>query len=222
MAGDKAAVTKKHEPALASPTAWKAIGIAVGILGVLVLVAIGAMYYVAGTPGYSLYKLRAAVRDGDFVTFDEHFDTRKVVSNAIQREVGGLPAGPRIVSQKAIDMLIPASEKIIKQRIQERIAEKGSPMLGMSYEGVTYQNAAAIVTLRDPGDGSETKITLERLANRQWKVVDLDLNKAGVMYSLKEAREQAETLLLPAMPSAVRPEMVIPEGGPSLPSPPAP
>ncbi len=214
-------MTKKHEPALASPTIWKPIFIGLGVLGVLIVVAIGSMYYVAGTPAYSLYKLRAAIRDGDIVTFDEHFDTRKVISNAIQREVGGLPAGPRIVSQKAIDMLIPASEKIIKTRLQERLAEKGSPMLGMSYQGATYVNNAAIVTLRDPADGSETTITLERLKNRQWKVVDLDLNKAGVMYSLKEAREQAESLP-PIMPTPVKPGTLTPEGVPSGLVPPAP
>lgn len=207
-------MTKKHEPALSSPSVWKPIGIGLGVLGVLIVVALGAMYYVAGTPAYSLYKLRAAIRDGDFVTFDEHFDTKKVISNAIQREVGGLPAGPRIVSQKAIDMLIPASEKIIKARIQEKLSEKGSPMLGMSYVGATYVNNAAIVTLRDPADGSETKITLERLPNRQWKVVDLDLGKAGVTYSLKEAREMAEDLMQPIMPTPVKPGTLLPEGVP--------
>jgi hypothetical protein len=207
-------VTKKHEPALSSPSVWKPIFIALGVLGVLIVIALGAMYYVAGTPAYSLYKLRAAIREGDFVTFDEHFDTKKVISNAIQREVGGLPAGPRIVSQKAIDMLIPASEKIIKARIQEKLAEKGSPMLGMSYVGATYVNNAAIVTLRDPADGSETKITLERLPNRQWKVVDLDLGKAGVTYSLKEAREMAEELMQPIMPTPVKPGTLLPDGVP--------
>lgn len=207
-------MTKKHEPALSSPSVWKPIFIALGVLGVLIVIALGAMYYVAGTPAYSLYKLRAAIREGDFVTFDEHFDTKKVISNAIQREVGGLPAGPRIVSQKAIDMLIPASEKIIKARIQEKLAEKGSPMLGMSYVGATYVNNAAIVTLRDPADGSETKITLERLPNRQWKVVDLDLGKAGVTYSLKEAREMAEELMQPIMPTPVKPGTLLPDGVP--------
>lgn len=215
-------MTKKHEPALSSPSVWKPIGIGLGILGVLLVIALGAMYYVAGTPAYSLYKLRAAIRDGDFVAFDEHFDTKKVISNAIQREVGGLPAGPRIVSQKAIDMLIPASEKIIKARIQEKLAEKGSPMLGMSYVGSTYVNNAAIVTLRDPADGSETKITLERLPSRQWKVVDLDLNKAGVTYSLKEAREMAEELMQPIMPTPVKPGTLLPEGVPPGLVPPAP
>jgi hypothetical protein len=215
-------VTKKHEPALSSPSVWKPIFIALGVLGVLIVIALGAMYYVAGTPAYSLYKLRAAIREGDFVTFDEHFDTKKVISNAIQREVGGLPAGPRIVSQKAIDMLIPASEKIIKARIQEKLAEKGSPMLGMSYVGATYVNNAAIVTLRDPADGSETKITLERLPNRQWKVVDLDLGKAGVTYSLKEAREMAEELMQPIMPTPVKPGTLLPDGVPPGLVPPAP
>lgn len=215
-------MTKKHEPALASPSVWKPIFIALGVLGVLIVIALGAMYYVAGTPAYSLYKLRAAIREGDFITFDEHFDTKKVISNAIQREVGGLPAGPRIVSQKAIDMLIPASEKIIKARIQEKLAEKGSPMLGMSYVGATYVNNAAIVTLRDPADGSETKITLERMPNRQWKVVDLDLGKAGVTYSLKEAREMAEELMEPIMPTPVKPGTLLPDGVPPGLVPPAP
>ena len=82
-------------------------------------------------------------------------------------------------------------------------------------------NNAASVTLRDPADGSETKITLERLKNRQGKGVDLDLNKAGVMYSLKEAREQAESLP-PIMPTPVKPGTLTPEGVPQGLVPPAP
>lgn len=216
-------MTKKHEPALSSPSVWKPIGIGLGVLGVLIVIALGAMYYVAGTPAYSLYKLRAAIREGDFVTFDEHFDTKKVISNAIQRQVGGLPAGPRIVSQKATDLLIPAMEKVIKQRIQERLADaNGSPMLGMTYESVTYLNNAAVVSLRDPADGSETKITLERLANRQWKVVDLDLNKAGVSYTIDDFRAAAESLLKPDLPTPVKPGTLLPEGVPPGLVPPAP
>ena len=42
--------------------------------GQVIVGAIGSMYYVAGTPAYSLYKLRAAIREGDIVTFDEPGD----------------------------------------------------------------------------------------------------------------------------------------------------
>lgn len=206
-------MTKKQQAAPGLSSVWKPIGIVAGILAVLVVVALAAMYYIAGTPAYSLYRLRGAVQSGDFVTFDEHFDTRKVVLNAFQRELGGMPAGPRIISQKAIDILIPPSETLIKQRIQEKLIDpNASPMLKMDYEGATYVNNAAIVTLRDPSDGSETKITLERLPNRQWKVVDLDLNKAGVRYSLNEAREFAESLLQPNMPTPIKPGSVSPDG----------
>ncbi len=214
VAGDSGTVAKKQEAAPVPSFFWKGLGIAAGVLAVLLVVAAGVMFYIAGTPAYSLYKLRAAVEAGDSVTFDEHFDTRKVVSNAIQREVGGLPAGPRIVSQKAVDMLIPASEKLIQERILERLADKTnvSPMLKMDYQGTTYVNNAAVVTLRDPSDGSETRITLERLPNRQWKIVDLDLNKAGVAYSLAEARTFAESYLQPNMPKSVKPPMIAPDG----------
>lgn len=214
-------MTKKHDPALASTSIVKPIVVIGAILGVVLIVALGAMYYIAGTPAYSLYKLRAAVREADFVTFDEYFDTPKVISSAIQREVGWLPAGPLIVSQRATELLIPASEKLISQRIQERLADKNSsPMLGMTYESVSYVNNAAIVTLKDPTDGSETKLTLERQPNRRWKVTDLDLGKAGISYSLADARAQAEQLLKmqPSMPEAARPGLEIP-GVPAMPIP---
>lgn len=204
-------MTKSHKASLASASIWKPIAVILGSLLLLVVVALGTMYYVAGTPGYSLYRLRAAVRDQDFVTFDHHFDTKKVISNAIQREVGWLPAGPRIVSQKATEMLIPASERIIRERIHEKLTEKdSSPMLKMTYESVSYVNNAAIVVLRDPADGSETKLTLERMPDRMWKVIDLDLSKAGISYSLQEAREDAEKLLDPVMPTPVKPGPLVP------------
>ena len=70
---------------------WK---IAAGAVVVLIIAALGSMYYIAGTPQYALYLVRQSLRNRDASTFYEHFDQDKVIQNAIARAVGGVPAGP--------------------------------------------------------------------------------------------------------------------------------
>jgi hypothetical protein len=187
---------------------WVIVGAAVGLLAVL---GLGTIYYVAGTPQYSLYLLRRAAREGDRDAFYHYFDVDGVVTHAVEHAVGGVKAGPRVVSQKAVDTLIPASSMLIKQRIEERLDDPDSaPILGMSVDSVRYQNNAAFVTLKSPSDGTPTTLMLERMSDRHWKVVDLDLAKANVQYSLDEARERAEDLLPPETPQVTRPGLTVP------------
>jgi hypothetical protein len=176
---------------------------------VLVLISgtLGTLYYVAGTPHYSLYLVRNAVRGGDRATFYQHFDVKKVVSNAIQRELKGIvPAGPGIVSKKANEILIPAAETIISERLEERLADPSKiKQMSMSLEGVEYSGSVAFVTLVDPADGSSTMLMMERMSNRHWKVVDVDLERASVPFSLNEARERGEELVGPQLPTIRKP-----------------
>ena len=182
--------------------------IALAAVVALVAASLGVVYYIGGTPQYSLYLLRKAAREGDRDAFYHYFDVTKVVTNTVERAVGGVPAGPLIVSQKATDMIIPAADKLIRDRIDERLDDPGSaPVMNMSVDSVRYQNNAAFVTLRDASDGSTTTLTLERMSDRQWKVVDLDLSKASVQFSLAEARERAEQLLGPKLPQVSRPAL---------------
>jgi hypothetical protein len=176
--------------------------IAIGAAALLILATLGTMYYVAGTPQYSLYLLKKSVADHDRDAFRRYFDIDRVVSSTVERAVGGrIPAGPNVVSDKARNMLIPASEMIIRERLDERFDDPSSaPVLGMKVDSVRYQNNAAFVTLENPSDGSTTALTLERTSDRHWKVVDIDLAKANIQYSLNEARERAEQELPPEMP----------------------
>jgi hypothetical protein len=181
--------------------------IAVAAAVVLIAGTLGTLYYVAGTPHYSLYLVRKAVQSGDRATFFAHFDVQKVVSNAIQRELKGLlPAGPGIVSQKATDMLIPASERIIRERVDERLGDPSQiKQMTMSIDGVEYSGNVAFVTLRDTADGSTTMLMMERMPNRHWKVIDVDLERASIPFSLDEVRERAEELVGPKLPAVKRP-----------------
>lgn len=187
----------------------KRIGIALAVFAALAVVVVGTLYYVAGTPWYSLYVIQKSIREGDRDTFYRHFDVTKVVSHAVDRAVGGIPAGPQIVSQKATEMLIPASDAIIREQIDARFDDPGSaPAAWMKYDSARYQNNFVFVKLADPKDASKsTTVTLERMPDRQWKVVDLDLTKIGVDYTLQAARQRAEELLPPEMPAKRRPNL---------------
>jgi hypothetical protein len=79
---------------------------------------------------------------------------------------------------------------------------------------VRYQGNAAIVTLKEPSDGSTTTVTLERMSDRHWKVVEIDLAKIDVQFSLAEVRERAEQLLAPETPKVTKPSL--PVGIPGL------
>ncbi len=170
-------------------------------LAVVVLGILGTLYYVAGTPQYTLYLVKKSIASGDREVFYRHFDVGRVVTSAVERAVGGVPAGPGVVSAKANEELIPASDKLIRERIEDRLDDpSAAPVMKMAIDSVRYQNNAAIVTLKDRSDGSTTSLTLERMPDRQWKIVDIDLAEANVQYSLNEARERAEELLPPDLP----------------------
>ena len=184
----------------------KAWVIVVAAFALMAAATLGVIYYVGGTPQYSLYVLRRSVQEGDRDTFYHHFDVARVVSSSIERAVGGVPAGPRIVSQKATDMLVPAADILIRQRIEERLDDPSSAAaLNMKVDSVRYQGNTAIVTLKDPSDGSTTTLSLERMSDRHWKVVDVDLAKINVDFSLKEVRDRAEELLAPETPKISKP-----------------
>lgn len=168
---------------------WKLV---VGAAAVIALVVSGSLYYVAGTPRYSLYVIRKAVQQGDRVTFYQHFDLKQVVSHALDRTVGGIPAGPRIVSKHATESLVPAAGKIVEERLDESLSDPSSvPALAMTIDSIVYRNDGAVVTLKNPADGSTTVLTMQQMANRHWKIVDVDLSKVNVSLTLTDIRNRA-------------------------------
>ncbi|HQR39436.1 MAG TPA: hypothetical protein PLF26_13670 [Blastocatellia bacterium] len=180
---------------------WKVMA---AVAAGLVVAIFGTVYYIAGTPQYSLYLMRRAALAGDRETFNQHFDVTQVVSHAVDRAVGGIPAGPRIMSKHATDSLIPAAGQIIRERLDDSLADPTSaPVLAMSIDSVSYVNDGAVVTLKNASDGSTTVITMTRMPNRQWKIVDLDLSKANVVFTLDEVRTRAasETPNFPRIPN---------------------
>jgi hypothetical protein len=152
----------------------------------LIIAALGVMYYVAGTPQYSLYLVRRSVLENDANTFFEHFDQNRVIQNAIARAVGGVPAGPDVVSEQARQYAIPTGRRVLEERIFDRLEDPASiPLLAASIGSVTYEGKAALVTLDLP-DGGTTTIVLERMPDRHWRIVDLDLSKANVPFGFTD------------------------------------
>lgn len=183
-----------------------------GIVAILVIGVLGTMYYIAGTPQYSLYLVGKAARSGDRETFYRHFDVDRVISSSVERAVGGVPAGPRIVSKKATDTLIPAASRLLRERIDEKLdSPDTAPILGMELDGVEQVNNAAIATLRNPSDGSTTKVILVPSGDRHWKIVEIDLAKANIAFDMNEVRERAEELLGPPVPGVTPPEDLMPQ-----------
>jgi hypothetical protein len=161
---------------------WK---IAAGVVVAIVVASLGAMYYIAGTPQYSLYLIRKSIREDDANTFFAHFDQERVIQNAIGRAVGGVPSGPNVVAKEAIENAVPAGKRVLEERILDRLESPAIPLLDASIESIRYQGNSAIVTLRTP-DSSLSDVVLVRMADRHWKIVDLDLSKANVEFTFKD------------------------------------
>ncbi len=162
---------------------WK---IAVVIVAAIILASLGVMYYVAGTPQYSLYLIRKSIREDDADTFFAHFDQERVIQNTIGRAVGGVPSGPDVVSKTALESAVPTGKRVLEERILDRLESPSIPLLDASIESVRYQGNAAVVTLRMASDGSLTNVVMSRLSDRHWKIVDLDLAKANVEFNIKD------------------------------------
>jgi hypothetical protein len=162
---------------------WK---IAAGVVVAIIVASLVAMYYIAGTPQYSLYLIRKSIREDDATTFFAHFDQERVIQSAISRAVGGVPSGPDIVAKQAIENAVPTGKRVLEERILDRLESRSIPLLDASIESVRYQGSSAIVTLRTPPDGSLTDVVLVQMADRHWKIVDVDLSKANVEFKFTD------------------------------------
>lgn len=162
---------------------WKVV---VAAAVAVVALTLGAMYYVAGTPQYSLYIVRNAVREGDKDTFYYFFDFDRVVRNTISRKVGGIQVGPGFFG-KDPDLGTPVAKRLIRERIEEKLAKpQDVPFDDLSIEDVRYEGKSAYVTLRKKSDGSTSTIAMERMPDRHWKIVDMDLDAVKVPFDVRE------------------------------------
>lgn len=168
------------------------------VLALVVIGGLGGAFYAAGTPQYSLYLIKNAIESHDSEAFFELFDTEQVISHTVERAVGGVPAGPKVVSKKATEVLIPAATSVLKEKIQERFDDPTPvPLAGRSIGSVSYQGKYAFVELLGSEDQKPTKITLEQMKSRRWKIVDVDLSQAGISFTLDDARRRAEDTGVP-------------------------
>jgi hypothetical protein len=184
---------------------WKILaGVVIGLL----VVAAGLMYYVAGTPTYSLYQLRRALQRGDREAFYHHFDVKQVIETAVSKAVtgSGLPAGPGIVSKKAAQFIMPAAERILTARIDECLNDPSRvPIASMSLQDIRIDSGAAHVTLSN--DEQTAVLVMTQMSDRHWKVVSIDLAAAGIPFSYDEIRVEAEKSMPPEMPGTNRPPL---------------
>jgi hypothetical protein len=179
------------------------------VLVACLAVAIGAgLYYVTGTPLYSLYLVRNAVQESDSATFFEHFDVGLVAQNATRRMIEGLPAPVQEFASRASDFAGPTVETALRQKIDEKLEDPDKSFVkGKSVESVRYDDEMAYVSVKNDADGSTTTITLVQMPNRHWKIVDLDLGKNGITMELPRtpiglppALKDATSPALPRLP----------------------
>ena len=165
---------------------WKIIVfslIAIGVVGIIVVA--GAAYYVTGTPVYSLYVLRQALREQDRDQFYHHFDVRRVIEHTLEQKVS--PKIKSYLPQMGRETALDLAESIVRRKIDERLADPESISFGkMTLASINQQGQTAQVTLRNPKDGSTTVVGLEQMSDRHWKIVEIDLSQADASVSPEE------------------------------------
>ena len=126
-------------------------------------------YFLLGMPAYSLYTIRNAVRDGDRETFYRHFDARSVAERALARRLG----------VRAGEALAGPAERALRAAIDAKLGGPGRAQLaGMELESMERAGAETHVRLR--GGSGPTTLVLEQMPDRMWKIVDVDLEAAGL------------------------------------------
>ena len=195
---------------------WKA---GIGLALVVAIGALGALYYVAGTPQYTLYQLRNAVREKDRATVFKLVDFDKVVAHGVERLMRRpAPAGPEVFSKQGTDYVLPAASELVREKLADELEDPATiALLDAKVDSVTYQNLAALVTLRDPKDDSTTTLTLERRADRGWRLVDVDIRKLGIEPTMEEIGRKAEELKGPSLPEIKKPDLSDVPGATDLP-----
>jgi hypothetical protein len=138
-------------------------------------------YYLLGTPMYSLYLVRTAVQEGDSETFFRHFDVSLVARNATKRMVEGLPAPVQAIAARVSGLTEPVIEAALRERIAEKLKDPDKSFVkDKSIDSIRYEDSTAYVSVKNVADDSTTVITLVRMPDRYWKIVDLDLGKHGI------------------------------------------
>jgi hypothetical protein len=196
---------------------WK---VGIGLALVVVLGALGAIYYVAGTPQYTLYRLRKAVLEKDRATVFRLVDFDKVVAHGVERMLSKpAPAGPNVFSKQGTDVVIPATSELVREKLADELEDPATiALLDAKVDSVAYQNLAALITLRDPKDDSTTTVTLERRPDRGWRVVDVDLRKLDIAFTMDEIMRKADELHGPNMPEITKPDLSDVPGAAALPN----
>lgn len=162
--------------------------ILVALLIMAVPSAVFLYYYVTGTPAYSLYLLRNAVRDGDRATFYHHFDTGRVAEAFVADKFANAPPA---VPRKAVAGFV---ERVLKQKVEEKLAGgERAELAGMELESMDRRGRTASVVVASPS--KRITFELEQMDDRRWKVVALDLERAGIPVEMPDPRS-----LRPASP----------------------
>ncbi|MBI4748704.1 MAG: hypothetical protein HY774_09445 [Acidobacteria bacterium] len=165
---------------------WKIIVFSlIAIVVVVVVVVAGAAYYATGTPVYSLYVLRKALREQDRDQFYHHFDVRRVVEHTVEQKVS--PTIKSYLPLMGRDTALDLAESIVRRKIDERLAHPESISFGkMTLASINQQGKTAQVTLRNPKDDSTTVVGMEQMSDRHWKIVEIDLSQADASVSPEE------------------------------------
>jgi hypothetical protein len=181
------------------PPLWKRLLVYGAVFFAVVLIGSGSLYYVQGTPRYSLYQMGKAIKDHDserFVTFldiDKIVDglvkstVKEVEDNVSRQEPSGSQSKDDKISQRGRDLvttLMPqvakALKPILRKQIQmaiEHIGRKNnvSPLGVCILSEVEKKGEIAEVRVK-AGKKKTYHFTMERTPQRLWKVVNIDIN----------------------------------------------
>ena len=163
-------------------------------------------YYFIGTPTYSLYQTRKAIKTHDSISFNQYVDVDRIVDGLAddvfkdsEEEMGSLPKIMRGLGKELLDSTLYLAKESLKENINksiEDISQEGeNPIVKTKVKEVKKEGKSAEVVLTN-SNNEEIKLTMVRMSGRRWKIVRIsfdDFKKLNLKTDKDDATQETDS-----------------------------
>ena len=144
----------------------------------------GGFYFIKGTPRYSLYQIRKAVRDHDSISFNKYVDVDRVVSSLFDTASKNIDDEINKDSMEGFGMqiaqaMLPALKEELKNEINkniEEISNEGSNGIAdSSIKNIVREGKSANVVILNTKN-EELRMAMVQTPERYWRIVSIDFD----------------------------------------------
>lgn len=146
-----------------------------------VLVASGSYYYFMGTPRYSLYHTRKAIRNHDSATFNKYVDVERVATGILEESTKGMEeeaSEENGFAQGLMNAFMPALKETLKESVNKSIEEisegEENKLADAKIKEIKREGKSTKATIVNQ-ENEELRISMVKTPERYWRVVGIDV-----------------------------------------------